>query len=180
MKLEDYCSRIQTQYENSKGDSTQLFQTIRAVADKIGWDEALACLEECVTQKRLLWLADHLTDLAETENPVLAGYRWFYEVYLGISVPADGEIVEQTGQRMVLRWWNHCPTLEACRKLGLDTRQVCRKAYQKPVQAFLSKIHPGLKFERNYETIRPYGDYCEEIITLTDWIVEKLVRHPYA
>jgi tRNA(adenine34) deaminase len=67
---------------------------------------------------------------------------------------------------MVIRWWNHCPTLEACRKLGLDTRQICRKVYQQPVQVFLAKLDSGLRFGRNYEALRPYTPYCEEIISL--------------
>jgi hypothetical protein len=67
-----------------------------------------------------------------------------------------------------MRWWNACPTLDACTKLGLDTREVCRKAYQCPVQEFLKRIHPKLRFDRNYEHIRPYAAYCEEIITLED------------
>lgn len=158
--------RIKEHYENSKGDATELFQTILSVADEIGLDEALAYLEACVTEKRLAWLEKNLEGLEQTDDPVLDGYRLFYEVYLGVSAPQDGEIVEHTARKMVARWWNHCPTLEVCQKLGLDTRQICRKAYHEPVQAFLMKLNPKLKFERNYEALRPHTAYCEEIITL--------------
>lgn len=99
---------------------------------------------------------------------MLNGYRWFYEKYLGVSVPEDGEIVKLSDKRIVSRWWNPCPTLEACKKFGLDTRVVCKKAYHQPVQAFLMQLHPGLRFGRNYECLRPHTAYCEEIIFLED------------
>ena len=78
----------------------------------------------------------------------------------------DGEIVQQTDQKITSRWWNPCPTLDACNKLGLDTREICKKAYHKPVQELLRQVHPGLLFERNYACIRPNTPFCEEIIYL--------------
>lgn len=98
--------------------------------------------------------------MSRAGDPLLDGYHIFYETYLGLSVPADGEIIEQNERRMVMRWWNACPTLAACQKLGLDTRQVCRRAYHRPVQAFLRRIDPRLRFDRNYEALRPYQPYC--------------------
>ena len=63
----------------------------------------------------------------------------------------------------------HVSVVYALRQaLGLDTRQVCRKAYHLPVQKFLSRVHPRLRFERNYEVLRPYAPYCEEIIILEE------------
>ena len=164
--MDKYYHLIKQQYLNKTADSIALFRTIRSVAEEVGWDRALTYLEQCVTEKRLAGLEQHLDDLERTDDPVWYGYRLFYEVYLGVAAPADGEIVEQTEEKMVTRWWNHCPTLEACEALRLDTRQVCRKAYHGPVQAFLSKLDPRLRFERNYGAIRPHCAYCEEIITL--------------
>ncbi len=66
------------------------------------------------------------------------------------------------------RWWNACPTLDICQKLGLDAREICRKACHQPVQVFLSQLDPRLRFERNYEALRPHAAYCEDIITLVD------------
>jgi len=131
-------------------------------------DQALACLEQCVIEKRIAWLKANQWEVIDSSDPVMEGYQWFYESYLGVSVPKDGEIVERTEKRMVMRWWNPCPTLEACQKLGLDTREVCKKAYHKPVQEFLKVINPKLRFDRNYEAIRPYAAWCEEIIVLED------------
>lgn len=168
MNPEEHLARIKTDYQNSAGDSTRLFQTVLAAADEIGWDEALAGLEQCVTEKRLAWLAHNPTARPTTDDWVFEGYRLFYEAYLGVSVPKDGEIVERTRQRIVTRWWNRCPTLEACQKLGLDTREICQKVYHQPVQVILAKINPRLKFSRNYAALRPYCDYCEETISLEE------------
>lgn len=165
---DEYYHRIRAQYLQSGGDSGPLFETVLSAAEAIGLDQALACLEQCVIEKRLAWLAEPLPTFERTDNPVLDGYRLFYEMYLGVAVPADGEIVEQTGRRLVSRWWNNCPTLAACQKLGLDTRQICRKAYHRPVQLFLNQLDPRLRFERNYEALRPHTAYCEEIITLVE------------
>ncbi len=164
--MEPYTDIIRNQYTNSSGDATPLFQTILSVAAEIGLDQALAILEECVIGKRLAWLDANLVHLVKSGNPILDGYHLFYETYLGLSVPADGVIIEQDAHRMVMRWWNPCPTLAACQKLGLDTRVVCRKAYQRPVQEFLQRIDPRLRFDRNYEALRPHTPYCEEIIAL--------------
>ena len=125
-------------------------------------------MERCVIEKRLTWAKAHLSEAKKTDNPVLDGYRWFYEKYLGLSIPGNGEIVELSEQRIVSRWWNPCPTLEACKRFGLDTRVICRKAYHQPVQEFLIQLHPGLRFERNYNYLRPHTAYCEEIIFLCE------------
>ena len=159
---------IKQQYNNFQGDSTELFNEIMRISNEIGIDEALAYLEQCVIEKRLAWLKANRNEVQNEGDPIIDGYRWFYEKYLGVSVPRDGEIVERTEKRIVMHWWNSCPTLEACKKLGLDTRKICSKAYQKPVQEFLKHINPRLRFDRNYESIRPQAAYCEEIIELVD------------
>lgn len=165
---EQYFTLIRTEYENSRGNSIQLFQILLAIGSEAGFEHALEFLEQCVTDKRLNWLERNRAQLTITGDPVRDGYSLFYESYLGLSVPKDGEIIVETPRRMVTRWWNRCPTLEACQNLGLDTRIICKKAYQRPVQALLTRLHAGLKFERNYDCIRPYVPYCEEIITLDE------------
>ena len=166
--MNDPYKRIKHKYHNAQGDSTDLLKEIVNAADEIGFDQAFAYLEECVIEKRKAWIKKNLDDVKDTKQPVWDGYRLFYEVYLGVSAPEDGEIVAQSNHKIVSRWWNACPTLDACEKLGLDTREVCKKAYHKPVQEFLVQIHPNLRFERNYACIRPYAPYCEEIIRLEE------------
>jgi hypothetical protein len=165
--MDEYYQLIKQEYDRTKsGNSTQLLRTVLSVAEATSLDRALAYLESCVVEKRLAWLGANLQRLDRTEDPVHDGYRLFFEVYLGLSPPKDGEIVEQTERKVVTRWWNRCSTLEACNTLGLDTRVICRKAYHRPVQEFLSRVHPSLRFERNYEALRPHTPYCEEIIIL--------------
>jgi hypothetical protein len=166
--MPDYYQLIQQQYQNSRDDSTELFTLIIQASEEIGMDQSLAFLEQCVIEKRLAWLKENRDEMVRADDPVMEGYTWFYECYLTVSVPADGEIIEQTKKKLVMRWRNPCPTLEACQKLGLDTREVCKKAYERPVEEFLKAIDPRLRFGRNYEHIRPYATYCEEIIVLED------------
>ncbi len=167
--MEDrYYQLIFEKYRRREQDFDELFRDVLSVADEIGLEKALGYLERCVIEKRLVWLDDSLDKVEKTGDVVEDGYRIFYERYLGISVPKDGEVVDKTDKKMVMRWWNYCPVLEACKKFGLDTRVVCKKAYHKPVQIFLSRIDPKLKFDRNYDSIRPYTPYCEEIITLEE------------
>lgn len=166
--MDNYYERIQGKYKNSQGNSTDLFKEILSVADEIGLDQALAHLEKCVTEKRIAWIKKYLGKGKETNHPVWDGYQLFYEIYLGVSAPEDGEIVEKSDHKIISRWWNPCPALDACEKLGLDTREICMKAYHKPVQELLIQIHPNLRFERNYACIRPYVPYCEEIIYLEE------------
>jgi hypothetical protein len=160
-----YYRLVRQQYR--RRDSVKLLQTVVAIGQEIGVENALALLKRCVTEKRLAWLDTHAEKLARTGDPVVDGYRAFYESYLGI-LPQYGEIVEVTPSRMITRWWNPCPTLEACVELGLDTRLVCKHAYHGPVDAFLARIDPRLRFERNYDLIRPHAPYCEEIIMLAE------------
>jgi hypothetical protein len=164
----DYYQQVKHCYQQSGGNSIELFQTVQSVAGNIGWNAALACLEQCVIDKRLTWWMSQRVTWATTGDLLQDAYRLFYEDYLGLSIPRDGEVVEATGQRWVTRWWNLCPTLEACQALGLDTREVCRKVYHQPVQVLLSQLDRRLRFKRNYNAIRPYAPYCEEIIVLEE------------
>jgi hypothetical protein len=165
---DEYYQQVKAKYDSKGADFSDLFETILSIADEASLDEALACLERCVIEKRTAWLDRNLPVLERTADPIDDAYRIFYEVYLGISAPSDGEIVERAPGRMVTRWWNECPTLDVCQKLGLDTREVCKKAYHEPAQVFLSRIDPRLRFERNYDALRPHAAYCEEIIGLEE------------
>jgi tRNA(adenine34) deaminase len=61
---------------------------------------------------------------------------------------------------------NPCPTLEACRLLGLDTRDVCPKYNEGATDALVRLIDPGLRYARNHGSLRPRAAYCEEMILL--------------
>ena len=157
---------IRKLYADSAGDSTGLLTGVQQLAGQIGWEEALGCLEACVTEKRLAWIDAHLPDLPRNGLPVQAGFHAFFERYLHLSLPRDGQLVENGPQLLRVRWWNPCPTLDACLHLGLDTCRVCKGAYQRPVEALLRRIDPRLRFGRNYAALRPHAPYCEELIYL--------------
>jgi hypothetical protein len=162
----DYKKHIKNAYQKSKGDPTKLFQTVMGVVEKIGMDAALAVLEQCVSESWMSWLDNNLTKQEKTSTPITDASRILYEQYLRLSLEKDGDVVALTDETLVVRWRNNCPVLDACLELGMETSEICRKVYHKPVQDFLSRIDPRLRFERNYKTIRPYGPYCEERIAL--------------
>lgn len=87
--------------------------------------------------------------------------------YMGIA-PEQLPVVEESPGRITWHSENPCPTLEASLQLGLDTREICRAAYEKPVQVFLSHLDPGLRFVRDYAAMRPYAPHCRESIVRVD------------
>lgn len=163
-----HAERIRRAYLASEGDSTELFRALLVAAEEVGLGGALRLLERCVIEKRRAWLEQALPRFTRTANPLDDAFRLFYGEYLRLSIPEDGEIVESTPSRLVTRWWNRCPTLEACRAFDLDTTTVCRLAYHAPVQVFLDAIDSRLRFDRNYACLRPHASACEEIITLQE------------
>ena len=169
--MEQHAARIKKAYQSSTGNSTALLQIVLDVGQEIGLYAALSVLEECVTEKRIAWWEAHRAQWEHTDRPLLDAYRLFYEDYLGVSVPRDGEVVSCTESRLTMRWWNPCPTLEACKRLGLNTRLICRQVYERPVEALVSRLVPdsspyAIRFERNYAALRPYAPYCEESFVL--------------
>jgi tRNA(Arg) A34 adenosine deaminase TadA len=131
-------------------------------------NRSLAEIQTDVARKRIGWLTQHPpASLTGAISPRQAFDILFFE-YMGLS-PADLPVVSETTQEIVWRSQNPCPTLEACLRLGLDTHRVCRSAYEKSTQAFLSRIDPQLRFLRSYTEIRPHTDYCLERIVRIDF-----------
>jgi hypothetical protein len=145
--------------------TVELLQYLAAVAREIGWSRALKIMEECVVSSALRWAEEHEDELKREGPPVERAFDIFYFRHLGLD-PTDVEIAERTPDKIVCRWRNFCSVLEACKLLGLDTRLICREVYEKPGRELLKRIDPRLRFSRNYARIRPYTDYCEEIIEL--------------
>jgi hypothetical protein len=163
---EELLAQIRIQYANSGQDATDLFKLIISIAQVTSLEEALKGLESCVFERRKKWLDNHPDLLEKRDKPVQQGFSLFYEHYLGLSVPEDGQLVENSDRKITVQWNNRCPTLDACVKLGLDTCTVCRLAYERPVQMMLESIDTRLRFVRNYDALRPRKEYCEESIEL--------------
>jgi len=147
-------------------DYVRLFEYVLTVAREIGVKKAWGLLENSIIQRRKKWpgLSDHPK---LDGNEVEKAYNLFLLKYLQIP-PDQVPIIEKTDKKIVYKSYNFCPVLEACKILGLDTREICKNVYERPTQAFFNSIHPKLRFKRNYERIRPYAEFCEEVITLED------------
>ena len=84
------------------------------------------------------------------------------------TTEADCPIVCRDDKKLVFHSRNFCPTLEACKILGLDTRHICKLYNEGSTNRLVKEVHPDLKFTRNYEKLRPYCGYCEEMILLEE------------
>ena len=127
--------------------------------------EGLETLCEAMTARRIEWARSH-PDLVRVgaDDPLEAGYRLMLaKLRIGQD---EAPIVERSSDRIVLHSRNFCPTLEACVILGLDTQVVCRAVTERPMEALLRQLHPGLRFSRNYDALRPQSGACEETISL--------------
>ena len=100
------------------------------------------------------WEANHL--YLDLRGPLpRQAYTLVLLVYMGLD-PREVRVVYEDDRRIIWRSTNFCPTLEACRRLGLDTRIVCRAATEAAVQALVARLDPLLRFSRNYAAgLRP-------------------------
>jgi hypothetical protein len=145
-------------------DFVRLFWYAKRMSRLVGQKNALGLLEEFVIKKRLAWLNENETKIKSVKgSPIERAFKIFYKMNQKLDFK-DAVVVRRDKDIIITRWFNYCPVLEACKITGLNTKDICKKIYHKPNQIFLSKIHPRLKFRRNYKAIRPYTDYCEEII----------------
>lgn len=127
----------------------------------------LDAMAAALARKRLRWYSDNRSRLdINTAVPLDEAYRVFL-LKLGITED-QAPVVRRDPKRLVVHSANFCPTLEACRVLGLDTRWVCRRLTEKPTTELLRRIHPKLRFTRNYDRLRPHANVCEELILLED------------
>ena len=128
-------------------------------------DQRLREYDRASAGRRLQWYRERFSDRPlPGRDPLEQAYRLLL-ARLGIG-EEDAPIVERGPDRLVFHSRNFCPTLEACRILDLDTRRVCRLYNEGATGELLRQVDPRLVFRRNYEKLRPYAAYCEEIIEL--------------
>ena len=119
------------------------------------------------SEKRLQWLRSHRPDEKfPHDSVVLIAYRVLLKLLQ--ATEAECPIVYRNDDKLIFRSKNFCPTLEACKILGLDTRHICKLYNERSPDRLVKEIHPNLKFTRNYEKLRPYFEYCEEMIVLEE------------
>lgn len=124
--------------------------------------EELGCLGDALKDKRLGWFEREYAGRARGDDIVEAGYGLLL-AKLGIKAE-EAPIVEKTRDKIVFHSMNYCPTLEACKILGYDTRTVCENVSEKATDALLKALDGRLSFRRNYDKLRPNSEYCEEMI----------------
>lgn len=142
----------------------EIEKIIRKFKESMKKDKGLEELGKEISKKRLSWFEENKSKLRLTGTDVEKALQL---LLLKIRInPEDIKIVEKSSNRIVYESFNFCPVLEACKIIGLDTREVCKRVYEKSTQIFIRKINPKLRFKRNYEKIRPYAKYCEETIEM--------------
>lgn len=144
-------------------DFIKLFKFTKKVSRFIGKEKAFSILEQFVIENRLNWIKQNYKIIKKRKGTINDAMEIFYRLNQGLDFK-DAKVVKKTDKILITRWHNFCPVLEACKALKLDTREICKKIYDRPNQIFLSRVNPRLAFRRNYKQVRPYSDYCEEII----------------
>jgi len=130
-------------------------------------DEELAALDAESAGRRVQWFKENQESFAFLNEDTLdTAYRLLLHRF-GIS-PEEAPVTARTDREIIFHSVNFCPTLEACKILGLDTRQICRKLNENATKLLIGQVDPRLCFSRNYDKLRPYSDYCEEMIGLTE------------
>ncbi len=126
-------------------------------------------IEREVAQKRMVWFREHGHRSGKDGPPTpRQAFEMLFFAYMGLP-EADLPVVSETNTEITWLSCNPCPTLEACKETGLDTRRICRAAYEKSTQALVSQLDPRLRFLRSYREIRPYAEHCREWIARVDF-----------
>jgi len=129
-------------------------------------DRTLNLLCDDSINRRTKWFQENKRNFNFTDNyPLTSGYRLLLE-RLHITTE-EAPVIRKTDKEIVFHSKNFCPTLEACKILSLDTRRICRKMNEASTNILIKQIDSRLAFSRNYDKLRPYSEYCEEIITLS-------------
>jgi tRNA(adenine34) deaminase len=128
-------------------------------------DKGLDALNEDSIRRRTKWFqANRHHFHFITDDLLSSGYQLLLERF---HIPASAApVIKKTAQAIVFHSMNFCPTLEACKILGLDTRYICKRLNQTSTDCLLKQIDPRLNFSRNYDKLRPYSEYCEEMISI--------------
>jgi hypothetical protein len=116
--------------------------------------------------KKISWCDTHLDSLLSKYAGMLPEDQAFHIIYFDhLSLnPNDVVCGKIAPRKLRIESRNFCPYLEACNALGLETRIVCSETGESPFQVIATRVHPNLKFSRDYQNIRPHTEYCEEFL----------------
>ena len=125
-------------------------------------------INEELTKKRLAWFEEHKHLLDEIKgSDVRKAFEMILIRYIGID-PQEVPVVYEDDKKIIWHSYNWCPVLEACKRMFLDTREVCKKGWEQSVEEMAKRINPKIHFSRNYEKLRPHGEYCEEVFEIVE------------
>jgi tRNA(adenine34) deaminase len=129
-------------------------------------DRVLSELNADSIRRRTKWFQENRSNFDfGTEDPLISGYRLLLERFRILEEEAP--IIKRSGREIVFHSMNFCPTLEACKILGLDTRYICKRLNENSTDALLKEMDCRLSFSRNYDKLRPYTEYCEEMVRIS-------------
>jgi tRNA(adenine34) deaminase len=129
-------------------------------------DRVLSELNADSIRRRTKWFQENRSNFDfVTEDPLISGYRLLLERFRILEEEAP--IIKRSGREIVFHSMNFCPTLEACKILGLDTRYICKRLNENSTDALLKEMDCRLSFSRNYDKLRPYTEYCEEMVRIS-------------
>jgi tRNA(Arg) A34 adenosine deaminase TadA len=141
-------------------------EDVRAEVKKLrgATDKTLSELNADSINRRIQWFKENKAAFDFLSgDAVTAGYKLLLKRFN--ITEAQAPVVAKSEHEVVFHSQNFCPTLEACRILGLDTRDICRKLNETATDLLVKQVNPRLEFSRNYQKLRPYTEYCEEKIT---------------
>jgi len=126
--------------------SFDLLKYLRNVTKAEDQVRALKVLENRINEMVLEWCEENKEKLVSKEPLIDYAFKVYYFDHLGLK-SKDVEVVERTKNRVICRWRSACEVLEACKMFKLDTRIVCREAFEKPANTLLEKIIQGCVLE---------------------------------
>jgi tRNA(adenine34) deaminase len=129
--------------------------------------KALDELNKDSINRRVKWFEENREKLGFIDDDILnSGYELLLTRFN--ITENEAPVVKKSDWEIVFHSKNFCPTLEACKILELDTRVICKKMNENSTDTLIKQIDHRLRFSRNYEKLRPYTDYCEEMINIEE------------
>ncbi|MEQ8186620.1 MAG: nucleoside deaminase [Candidatus Eremiobacterota bacterium] len=129
-------------------------------------DDLLEKYNEEATGRRIEWYKKNSGKILYNEGDLLEKAYRLLLAKLNIR-DIDTPVIKREKDMIMFHSQNFCPTLEACKILNLDTRKICRLYNERATDGLIKQIDSGLCFTRNYEKLRPYTPYCEEMIIVS-------------
>lgn len=123
-------------------------------------------IDELTFKKRMSWYYLNRNSIHLQGNLPQRAFDLFFKEYASVE-PGSVDIIFKDSKKIIWRSKNFCPYLEACLRLGIDTRVFCHIAHESCMDNFVKILDHRLHFNRSYTLIRPHAPFCEESITLT-------------